>query len=502
MTERRSAAGYFRVSKARDGMQSPEIYRDQIERYCAYKGLVLGDIYADIDVSGYKRSRTRSELNRLVEQRSAYSAIIVPKLSRFGRDLTHLAELFDLFDRDQIPLVFLDLGLDTSSSQGRLLRNIMASIAEYESDVKSDYSRASARHVASQGRPWAGSPPYGYSYDKRDKNYVVNEAEAEVVRELVSRFLAGASMGSLVRWLDAEAIPTRKGARWSLDAMRRMLDNPAYAALRPYEGNLIDATWEAIVDRATWAALCDRRAEIRQRFRKAAEADKSKNYLLRGVIECGVCGKFLVHRPCNGSAQGIHVCPDSRGYAERCPGGGIATDRAEELVIKTLRNRLWFAFSDDVRARHARLTDLESRWTSGTVDERRDLLTLAMARVILVPRPAGEKPARGMAYLRRLRIVWSDGWEGFTGERDETVPRQAAGVTKWCGACAAERPLTEFNRDGSKWDGHETRCRSCVLAYRRSHKARLPRAEGRIVPGPKPRSLTWQEFRRQRLLPK
>lgn len=63
-------------------------------------------------------------------------------------------ELFELFDHDGVALVFLDMNIDTSTSQGRLLRHIMAAFAEYESDVKADYARASHRLARSQGLPW------------------------------------------------------------------------------------------------------------------------------------------------------------------------------------------------------------------------------------------------------------------------------------------------------------------------------------------------------------
>jgi DNA invertase Pin-like site-specific DNA recombinase len=56
--------------------------------------------------------------------------------------------LFDLFDdAEGIALVFLDMNIDTGTSQGRLLPNIMAAFTEYESDVCSDYS---------SGRPLSG----------------------------------------------------------------------------------------------------------------------------------------------------------------------------------------------------------------------------------------------------------------------------------------------------------------------------------------------------------
>lgn len=123
MADQREVAGHFRVSVARDDMKAPELYCGEIERYCGYRNLVVKEIFSDIDYSGYKNSERRPGLNEMVRRRHEFSAVIVPKLSRFGRSLKHLTQLFDTFDRDDIALVFLDLGMDTSTSQGRLLRN-------------------------------------------------------------------------------------------------------------------------------------------------------------------------------------------------------------------------------------------------------------------------------------------------------------------------------------------------------------------------------------------
>jgi DNA invertase Pin-like site-specific DNA recombinase len=136
----RPVAGYYRVSVARDNMHSPEIYEEEIQRYCTYKKLELSRIYSDVDYSAFRGAKERPSLAELVDKRNDYSAVIVPKLSRFGRSMKELIRLFTLFDADNIPLVFLDMNLDTSTSQGRLLRHILAAFAEYESDVKADRS--------------------------------------------------------------------------------------------------------------------------------------------------------------------------------------------------------------------------------------------------------------------------------------------------------------------------------------------------------------------------
>ena len=128
----------------------PEIYEDEIRRFCGYKKLSLARLYSDIDYSAFRGAKPRPSLEQLVADRSNYSAIIVPKLSRFGRSMKELIRLFDVFDSDRIPLVFLDMNLDTSTSQDRLLRRILAAFAEYESDVKADYSSTAPKRSSSE----------------------------------------------------------------------------------------------------------------------------------------------------------------------------------------------------------------------------------------------------------------------------------------------------------------------------------------------------------------
>lgn len=118
-------AGYLRVSQARDGMHAPELYIEEITRYCEYQRLNLAEIFSDIDHSAFRGAPQRPALSELLDRRGEFGGVVIPKLSRFGRSVSELTPLFDLFEADGIPLVFLDMNVDTSTSQGRLLRHIM-----------------------------------------------------------------------------------------------------------------------------------------------------------------------------------------------------------------------------------------------------------------------------------------------------------------------------------------------------------------------------------------
>ncbi len=218
-----TVAGYYRVSVARDGMQAPQMYEEQIRSYCAYKDLRLARIYSDIDMSGWRDSPRRPGLEQLKSDRSTYATIVIPKLARFGRSVRDLVELFALFDGDHIALAFLDMNIDTGTSQGRLLRHIMAAFAEYESDVKSDYAKASYRHLASLGRPWGGMGPLGYKRDDETKSYVPDPPKAEIVRAIFRWYATGKTQYEIMKLLNEQQRFQRKERRLKVNSIGRAL---------------------------------------------------------------------------------------------------------------------------------------------------------------------------------------------------------------------------------------------------------------------------------------
>jgi DNA invertase Pin-like site-specific DNA recombinase len=103
MTNPSRVAGYFRVSQAREGMSAPELYEDEIRRYRRYRQVDLIEVFSDIDYSGYRDAKPRPRLEELKVRKHEFSLIVVPKLSRFGRSVKDLVELFDHFDRSGVP---------------------------------------------------------------------------------------------------------------------------------------------------------------------------------------------------------------------------------------------------------------------------------------------------------------------------------------------------------------------------------------------------------------
>jgi DNA invertase Pin-like site-specific DNA recombinase len=384
-----AVAGYFRVSQARDGMHAPEIYRDEITRYCSYRNLTLAEVFSDIDFSGYRGSRPRPGLEELKDRRREFSSVVIPKLSRFGRSVKDLVDLFDLFDSDGIALIFLDMNIDTSTSQGRLLRHIMAAFAEYESDVKADYARANYRHAMQEGRTW-GQPPFGYRAD--NKRYLVVDSEADIVRSIFQRYMHGATLHRITIELNAAGHVRRRGGLWRANKVGEILDNPAYAGLTSLDGELFTAQWEPIVDRATWDEV-QRQRLPGSRGHRARKVGTGGPYLLSGLIVCGSCGaKAHHHRKTKYSA---YQCMTQE-LLKKCDGGGVARHRADAIVADAVIERVRFTFGD------AEFTDARDAWDRASLADKRRVLETVLDRVVIDPRPAGEPRNQP----RRLTLEW------------------------------------------------------------------------------------------------
>ena len=150
-----NTAVYIRVSTEGQRTDSQE---DELKRYCRQRGWKSNVLYVD-KISGAKTSRPH--LDRLMKDMRAgkIERIVVYKLDRLGRSLTHLALILDEMNRLRVPLIASSQGIDTGndSPTGKLQTNVLMAVAEFEralirERVNSGLAAAKARGVR-LGRP-------------------------------------------------------------------------------------------------------------------------------------------------------------------------------------------------------------------------------------------------------------------------------------------------------------------------------------------------------------
>jgi len=115
-------------------------------------------IFSDV-ISG--ASKERPNLNAMLEQCRARDTIVIYKLDRLGRSLIHLVNLVNKLMEDGIHLQSLTDNIDTSTSQGKLMFNVFASLAEFERDLIRERTQAGLKAARARGR--LGGRPKGLS---------------------------------------------------------------------------------------------------------------------------------------------------------------------------------------------------------------------------------------------------------------------------------------------------------------------------------------------------
>ena len=87
------------------------------------------------------------------------SAVVVWRLDRLGRTAAGLTALFDDLHERKVNLVSLKDGLDLSTPAGRLMANVLASVAQYETEVRGERVAAGQAVARAKGKRWGGSKP-------------------------------------------------------------------------------------------------------------------------------------------------------------------------------------------------------------------------------------------------------------------------------------------------------------------------------------------------------
>lgn len=115
-------------------------------------------VYEEV-VSGIKAERPK--LNNLIKQLRPNDVLVVWKLDRLGRSLKNLISLVQELMQNNIGLCSLNDPIDTTTSQGRLIFNIFASLAEFERDIICERTQAGLNAARARGR--RGGRPKGIS---------------------------------------------------------------------------------------------------------------------------------------------------------------------------------------------------------------------------------------------------------------------------------------------------------------------------------------------------
>lgn len=102
--------------------------------------------------------------------------VVVWRLDRLGRTAKGLTALFDDLQTRHVGLVSLRDGLDLSTPAGRLMAHVLASVAQYETELRGERVQAGQAVARANGKRWGGSRP--------GRRVKVSDLQAKTIRQL------------------------------------------------------------------------------------------------------------------------------------------------------------------------------------------------------------------------------------------------------------------------------------------------------------------------------
>jgi site-specific DNA recombinase len=356
------AVVYARVSTEEQAEYGSSL-EDQVvtcERHARALGAVDVEVFRDV-ASGSVLERPGLQALRARILGGGVSLFVCYDPDRLARNLAHQLLLTEEFERAGVRLEFVNFEW-RQTPEGRLFYALRGAIAEYEREKIRERTMRGKLRRAEEQRLTHNPRTFGYRYCPERKALEVDPAEAALVREIF-RWYVEEDLGyhGIAKRLNAMGIPSPEGSVWQKMTVRRILANTAYIGVmylhrydtvgvknsrrlppaqrvKPRErarDEWIPVPVPAIVDRETFDRAQEKSTYVRRRYAGFSRCE----YLLSGLVVCGVCGSTVhgfVSRPPRGGSRRYYVC------TARSPGRpGFPKCRLPYLPAAVLEDLVW-----------------------------------------------------------------------------------------------------------------------------------------------------------------
>ena len=308
--------------------------------------------------------------------------VVTKDMSRFGRDYLNVGLYTEMtFPQAGVRFIAIYDNVDSADKVENDFTPFRNIINEWYCRDISKKVKAGMRARANEGEHLTGSVPYGYKKSTTDnKQWVIDEEAAEVVREIYRLYLSGMTFKQVAEELTRRKIDTpakhmlqyglyKYGRRinsidlpefWHLATIIMVIDRYEYAghtvscrrkkvsyktketaAVPEDEWIITKDTQDAIIDEETWQTA--HRIRENGRRRKINIYEKGA---LNGLIFCSDCGSKLYFKPTPRLADktGCYMCGYNLHY-KLCSTHYIRRYDLESIVIADIRRVTAFAKS-------------------------------------------------------------------------------------------------------------------------------------------------------------
>lgn len=280
---------YVRQSTAREDSISPEVQEDACRRYAQQRGYEVVDVVQDLDLSGRHFAKRRvGEIIERVKAGGHFSVVLVWRWSRWGRNVgmarLHIAALEQAGGRLESATEPIE---DVRSAVGNFQRNVLLSMAEFESDQKGEQWKEAHALRLRGGKPHSGQPRFGYIYDDEQHLHVPDPERFDWLARAYRDYIAGLGTLKIARIINDAGVTTARGNLMTAASLRATLDSGFGAGLiRRKVGEdvqYVEGVHEPAITRDEWEAYLARRSV------KVAPRAANPVTPLSGLVVCAAC---------------------------------------------------------------------------------------------------------------------------------------------------------------------------------------------------------------------
>lgn len=282
------------------------------------------NIFIDEDYTGRNENRPRFQDMRNKILTGEIKHVVIYQLNRFGRNARDIHNSMAMCEEHSCIMYSATEGFDTSTSFGRAVMGILASLAQLETEQLAERIKDNMYTLAKMGRWLGGQSPLGfdgsreYYIDEHGKERSItklkeNEEELSLVKLIYDAYLDKKSLSQVSKWSLTHHFKGKNGGNLDKSAINAILKNPVYVKsdndvmqylanegfdvcgsangnglLRYGKEDVIMAVsnHKGIIDAEIWLKVQD---ILKANKAKAPRLGKTNTALLTGILKCN-CG--------------------------------------------------------------------------------------------------------------------------------------------------------------------------------------------------------------------
>lgn len=351
--EQKLVAIYTRVSttnQAREG-HSLEEQEKRIRARCLSDNNIVYKVYTDAGISG-KNADNRPAYQQMMKdmKKGKFNLIMAFKMDRLSRSVIDFEYFFNDIKKYNCEVQFIEGNIDTTGAAGMLFARILEVFAQFERELIKERTLVGVESAVNKGH-FGGKPPLGYKTKlddegKKLKEWIINEDEAKIVREIFELCASGKTyfqISNILKEKYPKVISSiRKDKKtnedkityrsWTDSSISCILNNKCYMGTYEYRKSIDNKETIEIVDIVPKIVSEDLFKDCQDMiFRNGRNYYRSKRYLFIQRLVCPKCGRIMACNGCKNKMKKDYLyykCKDCGTYIR------------EELIEKALMSEL------------------------------------------------------------------------------------------------------------------------------------------------------------------